>query len=110
MMKKSLGLIIVSICFIFGLTIAGSAQTETPGINKRQKNQQKRIRQGVKNGSITRGEFIKLQKGQKKTQKAKKRAKSDGEVTKKERLKIHRIENKNSRRIYRAKHNPKNRP
>ncbi len=104
-MKKSLSLFIASICVLFGLSVMATAQTKTQGVNKRQKNQQKRIFKGVKNGNITGKEFKKLQKQQIKTQKAKKRAKSDGKVTKRERVRLHKRQNKNSRRIYRAKHN-----
>ena len=104
-MKKSFGLFIASICVMFGLTVMASAQTGTPGVKKRQKNQQKRIFNGVQNGNITGKEYKKLQKQQKKTQKAKRRAKSDGKVTKKERVRLHKRLNKNSKSIFRAKHN-----
>ena len=104
-MKKSFGLLFACVCIIFGLNVFTSAQTGTKGINKRQKNQQKRIYTGVKNGSVTGREYKKLEKQQIKTQKAKKRAKSDGEVTGKERFKLHKRLNHNSRTIYRAKHN-----
>ena len=104
-MKKSFGLFLASIFVIFGLSVAASAQTGTPGVKKRQKNQQKRIFKGVQNGSITGKEYRKLQKQQIKTQKAKRKAKSDGVVTKKERLRLHKRQNKNSRSIFRAKHN-----
>ncbi len=108
-MKRSLTVFIASTCVIFGLTIMAAAQTNTPGVKKRQKNQQKRIFKGVKNGSVTGKEFKKLQKEQIKTQKAKTRAKSDGVVTQKERYKLHKRQNKNSRKIYRAKHNKRKR-
>ena len=108
-MKKSLGLFVTSICFIVGLTVMTSAQTNTSGVTKRQKNQQKRIFKGIKNGNVTGTEYKKLQKQQIKTQRAKRRAKSDGEVTRKERVKLHKRQNKNSRTIYRAKHNKRSR-
>ena len=95
---------------MFGLVFAVSAGTGTPGVKKRQKNQQKRIFKGVKNGSVTGKEFKRLQKQQIRTQKAKRRAKSDGVVTNRERFKLHKRQNKNSRRIYRAKHNRRNQP
>lgn len=108
-MKKSFGLFVASICLIFGLSVITSAQTGTKGVNKRQKNQQKRIYKGVKNGSVTGKEYKKLQKQQIKTQRAKKRAKSDGEVTRKERFRLHKRLNHNSKSIYRAKHNKRGR-
>ena len=105
MMKRSLSIILASICVIFGLTVAASAQTGTPKVTKRQINQQKRIFKGVNNGSVTGKEYKVLQTQQIKTQHAKQRAKSDGVVTKKERLQLHKRQNKNSRTIFRAKHN-----
>src|SRR6266571_228551 len=70
-----------------GSQASGSAQTQataakknpnaTPGINKRQRNQQHRIRQGVKSGQLTKSETRHLEKEQ----------------------------NKASRDIYRTKHN-----
>ena len=107
-MKKSFGIFVASLCVIFGLSVMASAQTGTPGVKKRQKNQQKRIFKGVKNGTVTGKEFKKLQKQQIRTQKAKKRAKSDGKVTKKERVRLHKRQNKNSKSIFRAKHNKRN--
>lgn len=107
-MKKSLGIFVASICVMFGLSVIAPAQTGTPGVKNRQKNQQKRIFKGVKNGSVTKKEFKKLQKQQIKTQKAKKRAKSDGKVTPKERFRLHKRQNHNSKSIFRAKHNKRN--
>ena len=107
-MKKSLFYFVISIAIIFGLSAVAAAQTKSHGINKRQKNQQKRIFKGVQNGSINGKEFKHLQKQQILTQRAKKRAKSDGEFSRGERARIHKRQNKNSRRIFRAKHNKRN--
>ena len=104
-MKKSIGIFFASICVIFGLSVIASAQTNSPGVNKRQKNQQKRIYNGVNNGSISGKEYKVLQTQQIKTQRAKKRAKSDGNVSPKERANLHKRQNKNNRTIFRAKHN-----
>ena len=110
-MKKMFSILIaISISIVFA--VVSLAQTSGPGkktIKHRQKNQQKRIGQGVRSGELTLKETIKLEKEQKEIQEDKKEAKSDGTVTKEERKEIHQDQNKASRHIYRAKHNRKDR-
>ena len=77
----------------------------TPGIDKRQAVQEKRIDQGVASGQLTAKEAAKLDKGQAKIQRMENRAKADGVVTAKERRAIKREQNKQSKRIAKAKHN-----
>ncbi len=84
---------------------AGSGSTATPGVAKRQVNQQARIKQGVNSGELTKGETRHLEKEEGKIQADKLEAKSDGKVTAAERSKLHHEENKASRDIYRKKHN-----
>ncbi len=81
--------------------------TKTPVINKRQKNQQRRIANGVKSGQLTAGEAARLEAREAKIQKDKQAAKSDGKVTPAERRKIRREENRTSKKIYKLKHNEK---
>ena len=50
----------------------------TPGIDKRQANQQQRIDQGVKSGQLTGKEAACLEKGQEHVQKVEDKAKADG--------------------------------
>jgi hypothetical protein len=78
---------------------------KTPGINARQVNQQKRIRQGVKSGELTKRETRKLEAGEAKIQTDKLEAKADGKVTKAERAKITHEQNRESKAIHRMKHN-----
>ena len=114
-MKKMFSVLIaisVSIAFaVVGLAqeTNSTAGKKTPGIKHRQKNQQKRIGQGVRSGELTAGETIKLEKEQREIQQEKKEAKTDGVVTREERKEIHQDQNKASRHIYRAKHNRKDR-
>ncbi len=82
----------------------------TPGINKRQRNQQRRIRQGVKSGELTKSETRHLEKEEGKIEADKLEAKSDGSVTPAERAKLQREENHASRDIYRKKHNARTAP
>ena len=82
-----------------------SAQTAMPQINQTQKQQQIRIRQGVKSGELTRRETRKLEHQQKAIQHDKRIAKADGVVTPNERKQIRREQNRASKNIYRKKHN-----
>jgi hypothetical protein len=98
-----------SLC-IAALTLAfatsGFAQTNTPNIDKREANQQKRIEQGVKSGALTQGEAARLEAGQAKVEKMEGKARADGKVTRQERKRIHQAQDKESRRIHKLKHNP----
>ena len=79
-------------------------------INERQRNQQKRIGEGVENGSLTAGETAHLEKQEAaihhevKTE----RKANGGSLTAKERRQVNRQQNRESARIYKAKHDGKN--
>jgi hypothetical protein len=100
---------------LFGLTstaglilILGAtamAGPRTPYINKRQENQQDRIRQGIKSGELTRHEAVRLERESGTIQAEKLVDKSDGHVTQAERRQLDRQLNRESRQIYRLKHN-----
>ncbi len=97
-----------------GLLTVASAQTptptpKTPGITKRQHEQQQRIRQGSRSGSLTRGETRRLENGQRDIREDKQEAKADGVVTTQERAEIRQDQNQANRQIYRAKHNNRRR-
>ncbi|MBI1805952.1 MAG: hypothetical protein HYR76_02735 [Ignavibacteria bacterium] len=83
------------------------SQDKTPVVDKREKNQQARIKEGVKSGELTNRETIRLEKQEGKIKADEMMAKSDGKVTKAERRKLHRELNRESKRVYRAKHNNK---
>ncbi len=104
----------ISISIVFAIVSLAQTPTPTPGkktpvAKERQKNQQKRIHQGVKSGELKAGEAARLEKEQKEIQQEKKEAKSDGTVTKDERKEIQKDQNKASKHIYRAKHNKRDR-
>jgi len=102
-MKKKLIMAGFVLAFVTVATTS-FAQTKTPGVTERQKNQQERIEQGVKSGELTRPEAAKLEAREAKIQHDKKEAKADGKVTPAERAKLQREENRSSRAIYRQKH------
>ena len=75
-------------------------------INQRQRNQQKRIGEGVENGSLTPAETARLEKQEAaihhevKTE----RKANGGKLTPQERRQVNRQQNRESRRIYHQKH------
>src|SRR3972149_8199531 len=103
-----------ALLFLGALALPAFAQTTppardtaaTPGIDKRQANQEKRIQQGVQPGQLTGKEAARLEKGQARIERTEQRAKADGVVTKKERAQIQRQQNVESRKIARQKHDP----
>jgi hypothetical protein len=95
--------ILLSAMFLVALGITVSAQ-RTPSVDRREHRQQRRIRQGVKSGSLTKREAGRLQAQQARTRRIERRAKADGTVTRRERARLQHRENRTSRRIYRQKH------
>ena len=95
--------IMLLIAAAFALPAAAQTQS-TPRIDQRQQNQERRIEQGVKSGSLTEKEAARLEKGQQRVQKMENKAMADGKVTKKERRRIEKAQDRESRRIYREKH------
>jgi hypothetical protein len=75
-------------------------------VNDRQRNQQKRIGEGVENGSLTPAETARLEKQESaihhevKTE----RQANGGTLTAQERRQVNRQQNRESKRIYRQKH------
>ena len=104
-----------------GLLLAGSAAAQAgPGVvdpghprvnevNSREANQQKRIANGVKNGSLNAKETSNLEKREASVQKQEQKdmAKHNGHLTKAEQRNLNKRENHISRSIYRDKHNDK---
>jgi hypothetical protein len=72
---------------------------------QRNVNQESRIEQGVKSGSLTNRETGKLERGQAHVDAKEARAARNGHVGKFEQAGIQRSENRQSRRIFRKKHN-----
>ncbi|MDQ2855913.1 MAG: hypothetical protein M3R68_06270 [Acidobacteriota bacterium] len=81
-----------------------SGQT-TRGIDRRERRESRRIRQGIRRGSLTRREARHLGAQQARIRRHERRAKADGTVTFRERARIRRQENRANRNIYRRKHN-----
>lgn len=90
---------------LFLCSVGAFAQSKTPVVDQRQKNQQERIKEGVQSGEVTRGEARRLEAQQGKIQADEMVAKSDGKVTNAERRQLKREQNRASRNIARKKHN-----
>ena len=105
-MKRIVSVILATV-FTLGLGVATYAQngtTRTPRINRRERNQQNRIYQGVRSGQLTRREAGRLERQESVTRRQEHRAKADGVVTPQERAHLLRRENRTSRHIYNQKH------
>jgi hypothetical protein len=89
---------------VLAQTGAPANPAATPGIDRRQANQEKRIDQGVRSGELTQREAARLERGQDRVQKIEDKAKADGSVTAQERKRIHKAQDSQSRKIYREKH------
>lgn len=113
----------LAVLAVGGLMFAGSAAAQNnagpgavdPGhprvnqVNRRQTRQQKRIAQGVKNGSLNPKETARLERREAGVQRQEQRdmAKHNGHLTKVEQRQLNRRENRISRSIYKDKHNSK---
>lgn len=80
------------------------AQANTPGVDQRQANQERRIDQGVASGALTPREANRLEAGQARVNRMENRAKADGVVTGAERARLQQAQDVQSARIYRQKH------
>ena len=100
---KSVAAALVSTLLLGGVMFAQGT------VNQRERRQQKRIADGVKDGELTQKEARKLEKEQAKIHAAEAKAKADGEFTAKERAKIQKKQDKASRKIYKEKHDKQTR-
>ncbi|MBY0573677.1 MAG: hypothetical protein K2P84_08350 [Undibacterium sp.] len=87
------------------VTPAFAQNTNTPNIDKREAQQQKRIANGASSGALTGKETLNLEKREAKIENDKQAAKADGKVTHAERVKLQKEENRTSKKIYEKKHN-----
>lgn len=88
---------------------AAEAQTATPGINSRQRQERARIRQGVRSGELNRAEATRLRAREAEISQDRREARADGIVTTAERHDMRHDERRASRAIYRQKHDAQQR-
>lgn len=80
------------------------AQADTPRIDQRQANQERRIDEGIASGQLNQREAARLDKQQDHIDNMENKAKSDGVMTKKERARLHAAQDRASKNIARQKH------
>lgn len=96
---------LLAVCgLMLGLGGMAYAQAETPGIDQRQANQERRIDQGIASGQLNQREANRLDREQNRIDRMENRAKADGVVTDRERARITHEQNQASRHIAREKH------
>jgi hypothetical protein len=80
-------------------------------VNQRDRNQQKRIGEGLENGSLTAGEAAKLEHKESKLNAEQRDMREDngGRLTASEKAKVNRQQNRLSKQIYNKKHNARKR-
>lgn len=79
-------------------------------INERERYQQRRIREGIRSGELTRAEAARLEAQQARIRRDEARARrSGGEFTTRERLRVQRELNRSSRNIHRQNHDRQDR-
>ena len=103
-MKRKIAIAILGTVFCFGFATESPAQT----IQQRQPLERARIRQGVRNGSLTRQEAKRLAAEQAKIRKDERKA-ARGGVTAAERKRLKREVRRANRDIARQKHDRQNR-
>lgn len=100
-MKRILLAATVTTLFVSGPAFA---QADTPVIDQRQANQERRIDQGIASGQLNAREAARLDREQHRIDRMENRAKADGVVTDRERARIAAAQNRASRHIAREKH------
>lgn len=105
---KQLLLILTTITFFASFAFAdhheGKGHMNHADRMHRQKNQNKRIRQGVKSGQLTKEETLKLRKQQLEIREKKLQMRADGKIDKEERKEIQKDLKQSSKDIYAEKH------
>jgi predicted transglutaminase-like cysteine proteinase len=96
---------LISAAILALAAFGASAQTSTAGAVQRDVNQQTRIEQGLKDGSLTTGEAARLEKEQSRVDRLQSRDLADGKLTPAERTQLKAAQDKASRDIAAAKHN-----
>ena len=88
----------------FGASFAASAQTNAASTTQRDVNQEQRINNGVRDGSLTNRQAAKLERGQSHVDAREARAGADGHIGANEQRRIQRADNRQSKRIYNKRH------
>jgi hypothetical protein len=124
MTKITKSLLVLAVGGLMTVGSAAAQQTNTSGagpgqddpnhprvnqVNQREQNQQDRIANGEKNGTLTPGQAANLEKGQQRLENNEKRdmAKDNGHLTKQDQRQLNREANRQSQKIHKDKHDGK---
>jgi hypothetical protein len=112
MKMRTLSLTLAAAGATLSLTAATPALAETYEqiIDRRQDRQEDRIDQGIRSGELNRREAARLERGQAHVNRLENRALADGSISRGEFRRIEQAQNEQSRRIYRQKHDRQHRP
>lgn len=91
------------------LSASAQASPHDPGVNARQHRQHERIRDGVRDGSLTNQEARSLRAEQKAIRAEERQYKADGVLSREERRDLHQDLNAASRHIYQERHDAERR-
>jgi hypothetical protein len=105
-MKRFFSLLLLAV-FVFAASAA--AYAHTPLINRREREQRQRIRQGVRSGELTRGEAARLGAEQAAIRAYERRARATGGISCRERNRLDAMLDRAGRDIYRQKHDRQDR-
>ena len=109
-MKRFMNWFVMAALVAVIIPAAGLAQGRRNGVNERQRNQQQRIRQGVRSGELTGVEAARIQRRESQIRLNEARARrSGGEFTPEERARIQGQLDRSSQRIYQQKHDAQDR-
>jgi hypothetical protein len=107
---KRITISILSSALLIGSATMSFAAVEQGKIQQRKENQQKRIAQGVKSGSLTPHETARIENNEAKLNKEVRtdRKANGGNLTNKEKAQVNRQQNRLSKEIYNQKHDGQN--
>jgi len=101
---------ITAIALTLSLVAIAEARPRDPVINRRQANQQERIREGIRSGELTGSEVRTLEWKEARVAELERRLKSDGTLSPSERARLQRELDQLSKEIYQQKHDAQKRP
>jgi hypothetical protein len=90
--------------FVASMIATVTWAAETPHLDKRQGNQEKRIQEGVESGQLNKREAARLEHAEGRLEANEAKAKEDGKITAKERRRLNKEAEANSARIAKQKH------
>ena len=93
--------------FVLGISLVSLANT--PFINRRERQQQKRIAHGIQDRQLTAREVIRLEREQYQIHRYERHAKSDGNLSFRERLRLDNMLDRQNRNIHRQRHDAQDR-